>query len=108
MTIALAAFQRHLASERGLSAHTVRAYLGDIASLLGYAADDHCEELADLDIAVLARLARQSAQGRASAHDDRQARRLSQGIHGVRAQARLAGCRSGRSAAYAKGAAAAA
>jgi integrase/recombinase XerC len=53
MTIALAAFQRHLASERGLSAHTVRAYMGDISSLLGYAADDHCEDLADVDIAVL-------------------------------------------------------
>src|SRR5580704_17049210 len=50
---ALAAFDRHLASERGLSAHTVRAYSGDIASLLGYAADEHCDELADIDIGVL-------------------------------------------------------
>jgi integrase/recombinase XerC len=53
MAAALTAFQRHLASERGLSAHTVRAYLGDISSMLGYAVDDHCEDLTDVDIAVL-------------------------------------------------------
>ncbi len=53
MASALAAFRRHLASERGLSAHTVRAYIGDISSMLGYAVDDHYEDLADLDIAVL-------------------------------------------------------
>jgi len=34
---ALAAFERHLRSERSLSPHTVRAYVGDIASLLAYA-----------------------------------------------------------------------
>src|SRR6185437_2121147 len=33
---ALAAFERHLRSERSLSPHTVRAYAGDIASLLAY------------------------------------------------------------------------
>jgi len=53
MATALAAFGRHLASERGLSKHTVRAYLGDISSLLGHAANEHCTDLADLDIAVL-------------------------------------------------------
>jgi integrase/recombinase XerC len=53
LAAALAGFGRHLASERGLSAHTVRAYLGDISSLMTYAADAHCTELADLDIAVL-------------------------------------------------------
>jgi integrase/recombinase XerC len=53
METALAAFGRHLTAERGLSPHTVRAYLGDIAALLSYAAEDHCSELADLDIAVL-------------------------------------------------------
>src|SRR6185437_6600498 len=34
---ALAAFVRHLRSERSLSPHTVRAYARDIASLLAYA-----------------------------------------------------------------------
>jgi integrase/recombinase XerC len=53
LAAALAAFDRHLALERGLSAHTVRAYTGDITSLLGYAADDYCDELADIDIGVL-------------------------------------------------------
>jgi integrase/recombinase XerC len=35
--VLLRAFERHLAAERGLSAHTVRAYLGDVTSLLEYA-----------------------------------------------------------------------
>lgn len=30
------AYERHLSAERGLSPHTVRAYLGDIVSLLGH------------------------------------------------------------------------
>ena len=37
MAAALAAFERHLQSERSLSPHTVRAYAGDIASLLEHA-----------------------------------------------------------------------
>ena len=49
----LAAFERHLTAERGLSAHTVRAYLGDIRSLLGRASQDGITELAGLDIAVI-------------------------------------------------------
>ncbi len=53
MAAALVAFDRHLAAERGLSPHTVRAYSSDVASLLGYAAADHCESLSDVDIAVL-------------------------------------------------------
>jgi integrase/recombinase XerC len=32
----LAAYERHLASERGFSPHTVRAYVGDVVSLLGF------------------------------------------------------------------------
>ena len=32
----LHAYERHLALERGLSAHTVRAYVGDVVSLLGF------------------------------------------------------------------------
>jgi integrase/recombinase XerC len=43
------AYERHLALERGLSAHTVRAYLGDVVSLLGFLDDD----VAALDLAVL-------------------------------------------------------
>ena len=34
MAGALADFERHLRSERSLSAHTVRAYIGDVGSLL--------------------------------------------------------------------------
>jgi integrase/recombinase XerC len=37
LAASLAAFERHLRSERSLSPHTVRAYAGDISSLLGYA-----------------------------------------------------------------------
>ncbi|MBB4910525.1 tyrosine recombinase XerC [Actinophytocola algeriensis] len=32
----VAAYERHLGLERGLSAHTVRAYVADVVSLLGY------------------------------------------------------------------------
>jgi integrase/recombinase XerC len=39
LAASLAAFERHLRSERSLSPHTVRAYAGDISSLLGYATD---------------------------------------------------------------------
>jgi integrase/recombinase XerC len=37
MAEALAAFERHLRAERSLSPHTVRAYLGDVGSLLEHA-----------------------------------------------------------------------
>jgi len=37
LAAALAAFERHLRSERSLSPHTVRAYAGDVFSLLQYA-----------------------------------------------------------------------
>jgi len=53
MATALALFGRHLSAERGLSPHTVRAYLGDISALLAFAAQDGCAEVADLDISVL-------------------------------------------------------
>src|SRR5258708_2583295 len=53
MAKALAAFGRHLAAERGLSAHTVRAYLGDIESLLRHAHREQCGQVGDLDIAEL-------------------------------------------------------
>jgi integrase/recombinase XerC len=50
---ALVAFERHLRSERSLSAHTVRAYLGDIGSLLEHAARQGASAPKDLDLAVL-------------------------------------------------------
>ncbi len=65
---ALQAFRRHLAAERGVSAHTVRAYLGDVRALLGYAAQAGVTSPDDLDIAVLRGwLAGQHATGRARA-----------------------------------------
>jgi len=53
MAAALTAFRRHLAAERGLSPHTVRAYLGDISALLRHAEQQGCTGLADVDIAIL-------------------------------------------------------
>jgi integrase/recombinase XerC len=53
MQRALAAFGRHLTAERGLSPHTVRAYLGDIDGLLREAVAQGCAELADIDIVRL-------------------------------------------------------
>jgi integrase/recombinase XerC len=63
----LTAFERHLAAERGLSAHTVRAYLGDIRSLFEHACrDDGMSDLAGLDVDVIrAWLAAQHAAGQA-------------------------------------------
>ena len=62
----LAAFERHLAAERGLSAHTVRAYLGDIGSLLEHACQQGLSDLAGLDIGVIRGwLAAMHAAGRA-------------------------------------------
>jgi integrase/recombinase XerC len=67
LATALAGFRRHLAAERGLSPHTVRAYLGDVSALLHFAAADRqCASLTDLDIAVLRGwLARQHQSGQA-------------------------------------------
>src|SRR5436190_11551976 len=53
MAGALAAFERHLRSERSLSAHTVRAYLSDIGSLLEHASRQGASAPRDLDLAVL-------------------------------------------------------
>ncbi|MEV6635522.1 tyrosine recombinase XerC [Actinoplanes sp. NPDC051470] len=46
-------FGLHLARVENRSAHTVRAYLGDVVSLLDHAAREGCASPADLDIAVL-------------------------------------------------------
>lgn len=50
---ALAAFDQHIALERGLSANTARAYRTDIESLLGHAARLGVVEPGDIDIATL-------------------------------------------------------
>ena len=50
---ALAAFSRHLDAERALSRHTVRAYHGDIQSLLEYAWSCGVDEPAALDVTTL-------------------------------------------------------
>jgi len=64
----LAGFERHLAAERGLSPHTVRAYVGDASSLLEHASRCGIGELAELDIAVIRGwLAVQHAAGHARA-----------------------------------------
>jgi integrase/recombinase XerC len=53
MTSALAAFERHLRSERSLSEHTVRAYLGDMRSLLEHASRQGASSPSDLGLADL-------------------------------------------------------
>jgi integrase/recombinase XerC len=50
---ALDGFATHLRDERGRGPHTVRAYVGDVADLLGFAAEQGVGELPDLDLAVL-------------------------------------------------------
>jgi integrase/recombinase XerC len=70
----LAAFERYLAAERGMSPHTVRAYRADVTSLLWYASQDGCAEPADIDIGVLRGwLARQHGAGQARASIARRA-----------------------------------
>jgi len=53
LSAALADFSRHLDAERALSRHTVRAYHGDVASLLGYAARCGIDEPGLLDVSTL-------------------------------------------------------
>jgi integrase/recombinase XerC len=68
MQAALDGFERHLAAERGLSPHTVRAYTGDVRSLLEHAAQSGITAPDGLDIAVLRRwLAGQYGTGHARA-----------------------------------------
>ncbi|WP_088313389.1 tyrosine recombinase XerC [Kineosporia sp. R_H_3] len=63
---AVAGFERFVAIERGRSAHTVRAYLGDVRALLVFAAADGIDDPADLDLTVLrAWLAAMTAEGMA-------------------------------------------
>ncbi|MGN6791262.1 MAG: tyrosine recombinase XerC [Streptosporangiaceae bacterium] len=70
----LRAFGRHLGAERGLSPHTMRAYIGDAASLLGHVAKCGIEDVAEIDVSVIrAWLATQHAAGQARASIARRA-----------------------------------
>jgi len=63
---ALAAYERHLVSERNLTPHTVRAYLGDVSGMLAHAAALGLSSLDDLDIRALRSwLANQQTRGKA-------------------------------------------
>jgi len=53
LAAALAAFERHLRSERSLSPHTVRAYAGDIRSLLEHASRQGADTPESLGLAEL-------------------------------------------------------
>ena len=65
---AVDAFRHHIEAERGLSRHTVRAYLGDVAALLEHAAAAGATGPADLGIGTLrAWLAEQHGRGQARA-----------------------------------------
>src|ERR1700678_584256 len=53
LSAALAAFSRHLAAERALSRHTVRAYNRDVQALLEYAHRSGIDDPGALDLATL-------------------------------------------------------
>jgi integrase/recombinase XerC len=74
MRAAVDEFGLHLALVENRSAHTVRAYVGDIVSLLDHAAQAGCAAPADLDILVLRGwLARRMADGAARTSQARRA-----------------------------------
>ena len=65
MSRVLADYERHLVSERDLTPHTVRAYLGDVAGLLDHAHRMGFDEVADLDLPTLRSwLAKQQTLGK--------------------------------------------
>jgi len=66
MSRALAAYERHLTAERDLTAHTVRAYLGDVAGMLEHAAMLGHQDVDTIDVRTLRSwLAKQQTLGRA-------------------------------------------
>ena len=68
LAAALAEFSRHLSAERALSRHTVRAYEGDIQSLLAYARHEGITDPGELNLTTLRGwLARQHESGAARA-----------------------------------------
>lgn len=105
LSAALDRFAEHLSSERGRSPHTVRAYIGDVQSLLMFAAERGAIEVSDVGLLDLrgwlgeqerrglsrATLARRAASGRSftewAAH---------RGLADVDSGARLASPKRGR------------
>jgi integrase/recombinase XerC len=66
LAAALAAYERHLVSERDLAPHTVRAYVGDVSAMLEHAAALGHTDLGSLDVRTLRSwLAKQQTLGRA-------------------------------------------
>ncbi|MGY2875434.1 integrase/recombinase XerC [Marmoricola sp. URHA0025 HA25] len=64
--VALAAYERHLVSERDLTPHTVRAYLGDVTGMLAHARALGLVSLDELDVRALRSwLANQQTLGKA-------------------------------------------
>ncbi|MFL6024719.1 MAG: tyrosine recombinase XerC [Marmoricola sp.] len=62
----LADYERHLVSERDLTPHTVRAYLGDVSGMLAHAAALGLDSVDELDIRTLRSwLANQQTRGKA-------------------------------------------
>lgn len=65
MARVLGDYERHLTSERDLTAHTVRAYLGDLTSLLDHATRLGLGDVTELDLRTLRSwLAKQQTMGR--------------------------------------------
>src|SRR6476469_4074771 len=65
MVRVLGEYERHLVSERDLTAHSVRAYLGDVAGLLEHAARLGHADVGGLDLRTLRSwLAKQQTLGR--------------------------------------------
>nr|WP_281903178.1 tyrosine recombinase XerC [Micromonospora sp. AKA109] len=74
MRDAVDGFAAHLAQVRNRSAHTVRAYVADVVSLLDHAVRMGCTAPADLDLGVLRSwLAKQRTTGAASSSSARRA-----------------------------------
>ncbi len=66
MAAVLATYERHLISERDLTPHTVRAYMGDVSGMLEHAAMLGHIEVASLDVQTLRSwLAKQQTLGKA-------------------------------------------
>ena len=101
-------FVDHLRLERGLSEHTMRAYVADVRGLLDHAARMGRPDVADLDIGVLRSWLAKAHHDRQGADDDRQARGVRSGLHRVLHSPRLARRRPRSDAGHPEGAPAAA